>query len=58
MVALTRGYDETNSDSAAASSDHNAADFYSNVLHAILTPALADRQIIASVGDHMSPEQR
>jgi DNA invertase Pin-like site-specific DNA recombinase len=29
--------------------------FYANVLHAILTPALADRQVIASVGNHMSP---
>jgi hypothetical protein len=43
---------------ARTSSAHNAADFYANVLHAILTPALADRQVVASIGDHMSPKQR
>ena len=52
-----RSFGEVGSDPDSGSG-HNAAIFYSNVLHAMLTPALADRQIIAAVGDHMSPEQR
>ena len=32
--------------------------FYSNVLHAMSTHSLADRQIITSIGNHMSPQER
>ena len=46
------------STASTAGSGHNAADFYANVLHAMSTPALTDRQIIASVRDHVSPQER
>ena len=36
---------------------HNAADLNASVLHAMSTPALADRQIIASVRNYVSPEE-
>ena len=45
-------------DTPTSGSGHNAADFYANVLHAMSTPALTDRQIIASVRDHVSPQER
>jgi hypothetical protein len=45
-------------DMRSPGSGHNAADFYANVLHAMSTPALTDRQIIASVRDHVSPQER